>query len=88
LEFTTRATTRPGEPARTAAKALGVKLGGEDADAREVAAGPRETGDQAPLDQVAADGEDDRDRRRKIHIYEITQGLEDLETGVSENSEQ
>src|SRR5260370_39538171 len=31
--------------------------------AREVAAGPGETGDKSELDRVAADREDDRDRR-------------------------
>ena len=33
---------------------LGHQLGGEDADAREVAARPGETGDQADRDRVAA----------------------------------
>ena len=37
------------------------QLGGEDADAREVAARPGEAGDQATLDRVA-DAEDNRDR--------------------------
>ena len=45
---------------------LGHQLAGEDAEAREVAARPRETGDEADPDRVADAGEDDRDRRGRV----------------------
>ena len=42
---------------------LGHQLGGDVAEAREVAARSGETGDEAHPDRVADVGEDDRDRR-------------------------
>ena len=42
---------------------LEVQLGGEVAEAGQVAAGSGETGDQAGRDRIADTGEDDRDRR-------------------------
>ena len=45
---------------------LGRQLDDEDADAREVAARPGETGDQAGRDRVVAADEDDRDRRGRV----------------------
>jgi hypothetical protein len=42
------------------------QLRGDHVDAREVAARPGETGDETPLDRVAAEGGDDRDRRGRV----------------------
>src|SRR6266702_1342206 len=52
---------------------LGRQLAGEDADAREVAARPGETGDQAVRDRVAGP-EDDRDRRGGVFRRECRRG--------------
>ena len=43
-------------------KPLGRQLGGDDAEAREVAARPGQAGDEARRDRIAT-AEDDRDRR-------------------------
>ena len=45
---------------------FGRQLVGEDAEAREVAARPGETGNQTGRDGVIAAGEDDRDRRGRV----------------------
>ena len=54
--------TRLGNQFREQINSLGIELSGEDGNAREVAARPREARNQAACDRVDANLEDDWDR--------------------------